>query len=152
MGTRETRWEHEPGTRFPQFSLHRFEATSVELLVNGLVVQRSVSFPFNLNGIAPNRTAQSSNFVVQIRATDTAGNASLSDPVVADLVFDPVPPVLLTTTPTNTAHVGRGFSQARLSFPNRWEQPPHKPATSRSQDPEAIIRYARRGWPRGIEW
>jgi hypothetical protein len=91
------------------------QVRSVELLLDGIVVQRSVSFPLNLTAVAPQR-AQQTNVVIQVRATDTGGNVTLSAPVTASVVFDSVPPVLLQSDPAEGETKGRGLRLARLLF------------------------------------
>jgi hypothetical protein len=91
------------------------QVRSVELIVDGIVVQRSISAPFVLSAVAPN-LAEKSSVVVQIRAVDTGGNASLSAAVELPILFDPVAPSLLQIDPAEGELKGRGFKQARLVF------------------------------------
>ncbi|MCI0535798.1 MAG: choice-of-anchor D domain-containing protein, partial [Verrucomicrobiales bacterium] len=92
------------------------EVHSVELLVNGQVVQRSVSAPFNLSSVAPAMIAQASNLVVQVRATDTGGNTTLSGPVLAEFVSDPGLPRLVQVEPADGEMKDRGLRSAHLTF------------------------------------
>jgi hypothetical protein len=63
------------------------QVRNVELLVNGKVVSNDAAFPFDLTALVPAISAGSS-VTLQVRATDTGGNSSLSNlltlPVVAD--------------------------------------------------------------------
>ena len=76
------------------------QVRNVELLVNGQVVQESTSFPFNLALTAPLLTATATTFTVQVRATDTGGNTTLSAPLVVSLAVDTQPPALVGSTPS----------------------------------------------------
>ncbi|MEO8428335.1 MAG: choice-of-anchor D domain-containing protein, partial [Verrucomicrobiota bacterium] len=53
------------------------QSASVELLVNGQVTQTRTSFPFNLEVAAPSAAENGGRFTVQVRATDTGGNAGV---------------------------------------------------------------------------
>jgi hypothetical protein len=86
---------------------------NVELLINNQVVQNSVSFPFNLSVTAPRLTAQSPTVSVQVRATDSGGNTTLSDPLVIGLLADTRPPVLIGTNPSQG---GKSFFIAAINL------------------------------------
>ncbi len=70
------------------------QVRSVELLVNGNLVSSSLSFPFNLPSLAPllpdGETAK--EFTVQVRATDTGGNSTLSNAIRLQVRLDTTPP------------------------------------------------------------
>jgi len=74
------------------------QVRSVELLVNGQVVSTDVSYPFELFAQAPVIAASGTQMTVQVRATDTGGNVTLSDTLSIDVVRDTVPPRLLTAS------------------------------------------------------
>lgn len=74
------------------------QVRNVELLVNGQVVSNDVSFPFDLSAIALPTLGNS--VTVQVRATDTGGNTSLSNLLTFDVVPDTFGPTVTTTTPT----------------------------------------------------
>ncbi|GGA04626.1 hypothetical protein CYANOKiyG1_16940 [Okeania sp. KiyG1] len=75
------------------------QVRNVELLVNGEVVLNDVSFPFELEAVAPNITPDSKKVEIQVRATDTGGNSTLSDALTFNLVQDTFAPQVTTTTP-----------------------------------------------------
>ena len=86
------------------------QVRNVELLVNGAVVQNDVSFPFDLSAIAPNITDQSSTVTVQVRATDTGGNITLSDPLTFNLVPDTFAPTIDSVSVGEGEQVLKSFS------------------------------------------
>jgi sugar lactone lactonase YvrE len=112
-----------PGIQVVQGSTVQVQATvrddvqvrDVELLVNGRVVRKDVSFPFDLSFVAPNLTAGSNTVRVQVRATDTGGNASLSDPLVMQLVSG-IPAFIRSTTPADGTTAGAGLQQVQVLF------------------------------------
>jgi hypothetical protein len=65
---------------------------NVELLVNGQVVSTDASFPYELIAQAPTIAAGGASMTLQVRATDTGGNASLSNLVTLTVVPDTFPP------------------------------------------------------------
>lgn len=90
------------------------QVRNVELLVNGRVVDSSVSAPGELEGFAPVIAGASNTFVVQVRATDTGGNVGVSQPTVIQLLRDTTPPVLLKSDPMAGEAKLRGFDSIRL--------------------------------------
>jgi hypothetical protein len=75
------------------------QVRNAELLVNGLVVANDVQFPFEFSVIAPNITADRDSVSVQVRATDTGGNSTVSNTLQFQLIEDTIPPSILKTTP-----------------------------------------------------
>jgi hypothetical protein len=61
------------------------------------VLKNSVSFPFDLSGVLPTIAALdgATQMTLQVAATDTGGNTTLSTPMVVTLVPDTTPPKLL---------------------------------------------------------
>ena len=92
------------------------QVRTVELLANGQVVAQTGSFPFDLSVLAPNFNPLATNLVVQVRATDTAGNVALSAPLQLQIIRDPVPPFIVSTYPTNGAAVPSDFSTGLILF------------------------------------
>ncbi|HVX11566.1 MAG TPA: DUF4214 domain-containing protein [Pirellulales bacterium] len=92
------------------------QVSRVELLVNGQVVANQVSFPFDLSTIIPNPTATSSTFNVQVRATDTGGNSTLSNVLSLISVPDTFPPSILQTTPANNGTVPLSQKTVEILF------------------------------------
>ena len=81
------------------------QVRNVELLVNGTVVQNSVSFPWQLSFVAPAATAAAPTATVQVRVTDTGGNVALSTPTVLTLAHDARPPAVVYAAPAATARL-----------------------------------------------
>ncbi|MCH8046527.1 MAG: VCBS repeat-containing protein, partial [Planctomycetes bacterium] len=71
---------------------------NVELLVDGQVVRNDVSFPFDLAAAA---TPGQTSIAFQVRATDTGGNATTSDPLVVELVADTFAPTIVRIEPAD---------------------------------------------------
>ena len=70
-----------------------------ELLVDGQVVSNEVSPPFNLSTTLPTIAKVGTTPVtIQVSATDTGGNTSLSNTLSLQLVPDTSPPVLLSSS------------------------------------------------------
>ncbi|MEY4764149.1 MAG: hypothetical protein RI907_822, partial [Pseudomonadota bacterium] len=67
---------------------------SLELLVNGTVVLSDDSYPFELTTAAPLLSAGNATMTLQVRATDTGGNSSLSNVVTLNVVADTFAPLL----------------------------------------------------------
>jgi uncharacterized protein YjiK len=68
------------------------QVRSVELLVNGQVVSSDPNFPFELFAQAPAINTAGNTITLQVRATDTGGNTSLSNAVVLTVVPDTFAP------------------------------------------------------------
>lgn len=76
------------------------QVRNVALLVDGDVVATDVSFPFDLLVTPPLISSGTTSLTLQVRATDTGGNAAVSSPVTVDLIEDTQPPTVLLTNPT----------------------------------------------------
>ena len=93
------------------------QVRNVELLVNGEVVSNDVSFPFDFSAIALAETSEETTATVQVRATDTGGNSSLSNLLTLDLGPDTFAPLILSITPAEGEEVKVGFTQSiRINF------------------------------------
>ncbi|MGE3777010.1 MAG: Ig-like domain-containing protein [Pirellulaceae bacterium] len=79
------------------------QVRNVELLVDGRVVRNDVSAPFDFVATAPNITPSAISFTIQVRATDTGGNSTLSNALSIELIEDTVPPTVVQTSPRNGA-------------------------------------------------
>jgi hypothetical protein len=77
------------------------QVRSVELLLNGKVVRTAVSYPYDLTITLPKIADAGNQAVLQVRATDTGGNVSLSQPIVIDLRADLVAPTVSILDPPN---------------------------------------------------
>jgi len=92
------------------------QVRSVDLLVDSVVVQSTLSFPFNLSANLPRRTESKNSVSVQVRGTDTGGNTTTSAPVTLLLVPDTNAPVLDTVFPSEGARRLLGPNSIRLQF------------------------------------
>ena len=95
------------------------QVRNVELLINGQVVRNNVSFPFDLTTQLPSLAslgAGNTTVTVQVRATDTGGNTTLSDPITLNLVRDTTPPTLVSLTPADGASRPEGARNVTLKF------------------------------------
>jgi hypothetical protein len=92
------------------------QVRNVELLVNGEVVRNDVSFPFDLSAIAPNRSQDATTATLQIRATDTGGNQTLSNPLTLNLLPDTTAPTILKITPGEDATSAEGPQVVQIRF------------------------------------
>ena len=68
------------------------QVRNVELLVNGTVVANDPTFPFDLFASAPPVGTEGGTMTIQLRVTDTGGNATLSEMVTLNVVPDTFPP------------------------------------------------------------
>ncbi len=96
------------------------QVRSVELLLNGQVVDSAETYPWSLSTIVPNFSADNPNFVVQVRATDTGGNVTLSDPSSLILLPDTTPPTLLSLNPVDGSSQLEG---SQILFGLRFSEP-----------------------------
>lgn len=65
-----------------------FQLSRVELLANGRAIGQDVSYPFDFITTVPEFTPQDTAFNLQVRAFDTAGNSSLSNTLIWN-ILDP---------------------------------------------------------------
>ena len=77
---------------------------SVEVLIDGVVVLRDVSFPFDLSAIAPAISETKTTATLKIRATDTGGNSRETAEVQLLLTPDHFAPVLVNSNPADGAN------------------------------------------------
>jgi len=110
------------------------QVQSVELLIDGRVVRRDVSFPFDLTGRLPRMAAGASSVALQVRATDTGGNAALSEPVRVELVGDVVPPRIVRSEPAAGATALDTLRSVRLVFSEPLDPATVTPANFRLLD------------------
>ncbi|MDO9173659.1 MAG: hypothetical protein Q7V62_02570, partial [Actinomycetota bacterium] len=78
---------------------------NVELLVNGQVVSNDVSFPFELFTQVPTRAEGGNQISVQVRATDSGGNVTLSAAVLLQVVPDTFAPQITTVSLVDAARL-----------------------------------------------
>ena len=70
------------------------QVRTAELLVDGVVVQNDLSFPYDFMAVVPNLSSGVTSIDVQVRATDTGGNSSLSNLVSLEIVPDTIAPTI----------------------------------------------------------
>ena len=92
------------------------QVRDVALLVNGQVVQDAVSFPFNLSATIPTLAAGSTTLTIQIRATDTGGDVTTTNPITLNLVPDTTPPSIASTLPGDGETQFTDFHNMRVRF------------------------------------
>ena len=83
------------------------QVSGVELIENGDVIASDVSYPFVFSVLAPGVTqgSGSTSATYRIRATDTGGNSSVSEPIEIHTVSDNLPPQLTLTKPSSLQQV-----------------------------------------------
>jgi len=90
------------------------QARDVELLVDGQVVGRDVSFPFDLSTTAPLLAAGATQLQVQVRATDTGGNSTLSNTILVNVIPDTIAPVIESVSPADGGQIVEGDRTIRV--------------------------------------
>ncbi|MDZ4852063.1 MAG: Ig-like domain-containing protein, partial [Pirellulaceae bacterium] len=94
------------------------QVREVELLMNGRVVARDVSAPFDLRAVTPKLSDASPTVSFQVRATDTGGNVGLSSVLTYTLTPDITPPAIINSTPSDN---GAGFRINAITL--RFDEP-----------------------------
>ena len=102
------------------------QVRDLELLLNGEVVARDVSAPFDLTAIAPALSSGLTTAHFQVRAFDTGGNVGLSNVLSFDLTPDVKPPDFLGASPSDS---GAGFRVRAVTL--RFDEPIDPNASSR---------------------
>ena len=74
---------------------------SVELLMNGTVVRKELTYPYDLTVVLPRIADVGNQVVLQVRVTDTGSNVTLSSPIVVDLRPDVAAPTVSLLDPPN---------------------------------------------------
>ncbi len=93
------------------------QVRNVELLVNGQVMTNDVSFPFDLTAFAPALVGSlPEQLTIQVRATDTGGNSTLSAPFTAEVVEDTFAPLIDSMSPGEGTQRNRGLRRVELVF------------------------------------
>ncbi|HEU5203704.1 MAG TPA: Ig-like domain-containing protein, partial [Candidatus Limnocylindrales bacterium] len=86
---------------------------NVEILVDGQPVAHDTSFPYE--GLLT-ASASAGPMTVQARATDTGGNAALSNTLVFEPVTDTVAPTIVAIDPADGASAPEGLQQVTVRF------------------------------------
>jgi hypothetical protein len=113
------------------------QVRNVELLVDGAAAQNDVSFPFELTAPLPFLSAGSSNVTVEVRATDTGGNAGTSGSILITLLPDTAPPTVVGTEPPDGGARGTGSLLTRVRFSE-----PLDPATVTAESVRLVLTNA----------
>ncbi|MEQ9410094.1 MAG: Ig-like domain-containing protein [Fuerstiella sp.] len=95
------------------------QVRNVELLVDGQVVANDVSFPFDLTTVVATLSGQTSSIEVQLRATDTGGNVSVSNAantLTLNIVPDTFAPEVVRVTPGVGSRRFAGHQSVRVLF------------------------------------
>ena len=92
------------------------QVRQVELLVNGEAVRHDLSFPFDLSAIAQSSDSSASTVEVQVRATDTGGNETLSNRLTFDWVPDTFAPTIEAIDPTDGAETAQNLRRITVRF------------------------------------
>jgi hypothetical protein len=106
------------------------QVRNVELLVNGQVVTNDVSFPFDLVATAPLLASGQTSMAVQVRATDTGGNSTLSNVLTFGLVADRTGPTVVAMNPAPGVVLHQTVRSIELLF--------DKPIAPASANPSAF--------------
>jgi|GEM_PF-1024795 len=92
------------------------QVRNVELLVNGEVVSNDVSFPFDLKAIALGEVPDDETLEVQVRATDTGGNVTLSNLLSFSLVGDITAPTIASINPADGQATAQNIRRVEVRF------------------------------------
>ncbi len=92
------------------------QVRNAELLVNREVVRNDVSFPFDFNAVVPNLSAGSETMTIHVRATDTGGNTTTSEPLILEIKPDIFAPTVDSVSPTDGSVRGQNFRTVRVGF------------------------------------
>lgn len=95
------------------------QVRNAELLVNGIVVQNDVSFPWDFSVIALSADSNSNVVAVQVRVTDTGGNISLTNIIDLEVVPDTFAPEITSTEPIENS----SSIELRTSIAVRFSEP-----------------------------
>jgi hypothetical protein len=115
------------------------QVRKVELLVDGTVVRTELSYPYDLTTVLPTRAQSGNQAVLQVRATDTGGNSTLSDPIVIDLVADTTAPAISTIDPANGSTQPISRRKVTLTFSEALDPATVVPANFVLQGPSGPI-------------
>ena len=91
------------------------QVRDVDLIINGEVVANDVSFPFDFVIPAPSAST-GETFEIEVRATDTGGNRTTSDPVTLKIVPDTFAPEIESISPDDGSQQFVGSRTARVRF------------------------------------
>lgn len=115
------------------------QVRKVELMVDGTVVRTELSFPYDLTTVLPTRAQSGNQAVLQVRATDSGGNSTLSDPIVIDLVADATAPTISTLDPAGGSTQPLSRRKVTLTFSEAIDRATAIPANFVLQGPSGPI-------------
>ena len=92
------------------------QVRNVELIIDGDVVRNDVSFPFDLTAIARALSDGRNSVSVQVRATDTGGNTTLSEELRFELSADVFPPEISAINLSDGDALAPGRRPIRIRF------------------------------------
>jgi hypothetical protein len=115
------------------------QVAEVDLLVNGQIVQRDVSFPFNFFAFAPSIGQSGSTFTIQVQAVDTGGNVGLSNVLTIGLMTDTSPLTISRFTPANGSSALEGAQDVQVLFSKPLASGTAVPANFQLQDADGDI-------------
>jgi PAP2 superfamily/Bacterial Ig-like domain len=115
------------------------QVRKVELLVDGTVVRTELSYPYDLSTVLPTRAQSGNQAVLQVRATDSGGNSTLSDPIVIDLTADTTAPTISALDPTNGSTQPISRRKVAIKFSEALDRATIVPASFVLQGPSGPI-------------
>ena len=92
------------------------QVRNAELLINGETVRNDASFPFDFTTTIPVLANGADSVTLQVRATDTGGNTTLSNEIIIDIVPDTIPPVIESLLPIDGGIRLEGTGVVRIQF------------------------------------
>jgi len=93
------------------------QVRSAELIVDGVVTETDLSYPYDFAVIAPALVTGQTSIDIQVRATDTGGNSSTSDPIRLSIIEDITPPEIHRITPVGATLLGTQSVTVSLNEP-----------------------------------
>lgn len=116
------------------------QVRDVQLLLNGAVVRDEVSYPFDLTiGLPTIAQAGGNQALLQVRATDTGGNTSLSLPVLVELVPDTIAPTIVSLQPADGSLQPRSFRRVTLTYSEAPDPATLSPSTHLLRGPGGVV-------------
>ncbi len=93
------------------------QVRNVEVLLNGGTISNDVAYPFDLSAKLPTIEQNGGDMVtLQLRATDTGGNATVTDPIVANLVRDILRPTIVDQNVSEGSLRSSSFRAVKVTF------------------------------------
>jgi hypothetical protein len=110
------------------------QVRNVELIVDGQAVRNDVSYPFDFSAFAVRGAPNATSVNVQVRATDTGGNSTLSTPLAFQLVPDTFAPNIVKTIPADGDTKKVGLQRIEIEFSEPMAAATLSPANFRLRD------------------